>query len=109
MMKTKHLLLPGGLVLLLALLAVGGSALHLASPAAAQTSASYNLEWHVVGGGGGPITSASYAVNSTTGQKAASPPYSASSHYTVSGGYWFSGSLAPIWQVYLPLVFRNHH
>ena len=108
-MKAKRFLLPGSLVLLLVVLAVGSGALHLASPAAAQTSASYNLEWHVVGGGGGPVTSASYTVNSTAGQKAASPPYSANSHYTVSGGYWFSGSPTPIWQIYLPLVFRNHH
>jgi hypothetical protein len=107
-MKAKRFLLPGGLVLLVAILSLGGSALHLASPAAAQTSTSYNLEWHVVGGGGGPLTSTSYAVNSTAGQKAASPPHSESSHYAVSGGYWFGGSLAPTWQVYLPLVFRSH-
>lgn len=108
-MKAKRFLLPVGLVLLLAMLYVGSGALHSASPAAAQTSTSYNLEWHVVGGGGGPVTSASYTVNSTAGQKAASPPYSASSHYAVSGGYWFSGNLASTWQVYLPLVLRNHH
>ncbi len=72
----------------------------------AQSSASYNLEWHVIGGGGQPVASASYIVNSTTGQGAASPPYSASSHYAVSGGYWFGGGLPIFHSVYLPLVLK---
>jgi hypothetical protein len=84
------------LVILLAALVVGGTA--------AQTSPSYNLEWHVIGGGGQPVSSAHYAVNSTVGQGAASPPYSASSQYAVSGGYWFGTSYA----VYLPLVLRSY-
>lgn len=72
----------------------------------AQSSTSYNLEWHVIGGGGQPVMSASYAVNSTAGQGVASPPYSASSNYVVSGGYWFGGSLAIIHSIYLPVVVK---
>jgi len=93
-------------LLMVALLAVGAgvaAVLHSVTPAEAQTSATYNLEWHVIGGGGGPINSASYAVNSTAGQGAASPPYSASANYGVSAGYWF----APNYRVFLPLVVRD--
>lgn len=69
----------------------------------AQTSANYNLEWHVIGGGGQPVSSASYIVNSTAGQGVASPPYSFSGSYAVSGGYWF----VTIPHTYLPLVLKN--
>ncbi len=71
----------------------------------AQTSPSYNLEWHVIGGGGQPSSSASYAVNSTAGQGAASPPSSVSASYVVSGGYWFRGMVDYI--IFLPLVLKN--
>jgi hypothetical protein len=76
------------------------------SGALAQTSASYNLEWHVIGGGGQPVTSTHYMVNSTAGQGAASPPYSFSGNYVVSGGYWF-GAGPTISNLYLPLVLKN--
>ena len=84
------------LSVLLAVLVGGGVAL-------AQTSASYNLEWHVIGGGGQPASSAHYAVNSTAGQGAASPPLSTSAHYAVSGGYWYR----EVYAIYLPVVLRN--
>jgi hypothetical protein len=95
-MDRRHIFVIAALATLLAGLAVGSAVL-------AQTSASYNLEWHVIGGGGEPVTSAHYAVNSTAGQGAASPPYSISSSYALSGGYWFGG--APF-AIYLPLVMR---
>jgi len=85
-----------GVSLLVLLVAV------IAGPALAQTSPSYDLEWHVIGGGGQPVSSASYAVNSTAGQGAASPPYSASASYAVSGGYWFT----PVYGIYLPIVLK---
>jgi hypothetical protein len=107
-MNWKRLCLILALCALLAALAVGGAALWRAAPAAAQTSAHYNLEWHVIGGGGQPVASTHYAVNSTAGQGAASPPYSASAHYIVSGGYWYGGRPAPIRQIYLPVVVREH-
>jgi hypothetical protein len=96
-MHSKRTSLFVALVVLLGMLAVGAIAL-------AQTSPSYNLEWHVIGGGGRPVSSASYAVNSTAGQGAASPPHSTSSNYVVSGGYWVSGGFS----VYLPLVMRDY-
>ena len=34
----------------------------------AQMSANYNLIWNVIGGGGGKMDSASYALRSTAGQ-----------------------------------------
>jgi hypothetical protein len=92
-------------VLTVALIAGAGIAvmLHAVVPAEAQTSASYNLEWHVVMGGGGPIGSASFAVNSTVGQGLASPPYSASASYRVSAGYWLPAKH----RVFLPLLVRD--
>ena len=71
-------------VLVLVLLVVGSSALM----GQAQTSTTYDLTWHVIGGGGAPISSASYRVNSTAGQSAASPPAASSASYVVSSGYW---------------------
>lgn len=87
-------------LLLLAMVVTLGTAL-------AQTSANYNLEWHVIGGGGQPVDSFSYIVNSTVGQEAASPPYSLSPGYVVSGGYWFGDGLK-IPRAYLPLVLKNY-
>jgi hypothetical protein len=57
----------------------------------AQTSAGFNLEWHVIGSGGGQSSSASYQVQGTIGQGAASPPTAGSAGFVVSSGYW-SGS-----------------
>lgn len=87
------------LVLVVLALAV---ALGAGGPARAQTSTNYNLEWHVIGGGGARVSSAHYAVNATIGQAAASPPVSVSASYVVSGGYWLPGG----YRVYLPLVVR---
>ncbi|MCP4537179.1 MAG: hypothetical protein GY832_08520 [Chloroflexi bacterium] len=102
MKRTQKLLVPI-LTVSLVTLVVGAIALRNAAPTVAQTSGNYNLEWHVVGGGGGLVSSASYAVNSTAGQGAASPPYSTGSHYVVSGGYLFF----PLYRIYLPLVMKR--
>ena len=96
-MNHKHF----GLILILAALLLASM---LGGAVLAQTSTNYNLEWHVIGGGGGPVSSASYMVRSTAGQGAASPPYSASGNYVVSGGYW---SLPPGYRIYLPLVIKD--
>lgn len=88
------------LIVLFAAVAIGGSAL-------AQTSPSYNLEWHVIGGGGQPVSSASYAVNSTAGQGAASQPYSVGPSYAVSGGYWYGEGFSPLIHfIHLPVVLK---
>ncbi len=86
------------LLLLAALLA----AIAAGSAALAQTSAGYNLEWHVVGSSAGPVASAHYLVNSTAGQSAASPPTSGSANYVVSAGYWYVTRHFE----YLPIVLR---
>jgi hypothetical protein len=98
-MNRKQIVIAFAIVALL--LAVGAVAL-------AQTSPNYNLEWHVVGGGGEPVSSAHYAVNSTAGQGAASPPLSVSASYAVSGGYWFSSSRLPYYQIYVPIVLKQY-
>jgi hypothetical protein len=103
-MKWKHTSLLLALLVLVGVLAAGGMVLRNTAPALAQTSTSYNLEWHVIGGGGLAVSSAHYVVNSTAGQGAASPPYSASGNYVVSGGYWFRQT----YRSYLPLIFRNY-
>jgi len=103
-MNRKHAFVILALALLLPALTMGSAFLRRATPAVAQTSPSYNLEWHVIGGGGQPAASTNYLVNSTAGQGAASPPYSASGHYVVSGGYWFT----QVFKVYLPLVLRAY-
>jgi hypothetical protein len=94
----KRVLIATGLLLVGLIVTLGG--------ASAQTSASFNLEWHVIGGGGQPVSSANYIVNSTAGQGVASPPYSLSASYVVCGGYWCSPSLTI--DVFLPLVLRNY-
>jgi hypothetical protein len=95
-MKRKAVFTVPILTILLAAVVIGG-------PTLAQTSPGYNLEWHAIGGGGQPVSSASYAVNSTVGQGAASPPYSTSASYVVSGGYWFTA----VYAIYLPVVLKS--
>ena len=67
----------------------------------AQSSARFNLDWHVVGSGGGESASSNYQVNGTIGQGVASPPAVASANYIVSSGYWFVETEVT---VYLPSV-----
>lgn len=67
-----------------------------------QTSAGFNLEWQVLGGGGGESSSADYRVVGMMGQGVASPPLADSANFVVSSGYWFN----PTQTVYLPLVVR---
>jgi len=90
------------LLFLLALLVLSLGARHFAL---AQTSTHYNLEWHVIAGGGQPVSSSHYRVNATAGQGAASPPLAASATYRLSAGYWFRG-IVPL-RLYLPLVMRS--
>lgn len=92
-------------IALLSLFALLALSLRAGDSALAQTSASYNLEWHVIAGGGEPASSASYRVNATVGQGAASPPLAASTTYRLSAGYWFPG-IVPL-RLYLPLVMRS--
>ena len=99
-MALKRALVTLGLIALAVALA---AALTGHRDSLAQTSTHYNLEWHVIGGGGQPVSSAHYAVNGTFGQGAASPPSATSLHYALSGGYWYRAQYA----LYLPLVLRH--
>ena len=86
------------LAVLVLVILVAGSAL-------AMSSANYRLDWYVQlsGGGGGPASSASYAVNFTTGQIAAGP--SASANYGAGLGYWYGA--ATQYSIFLPLVLKT--
>jgi hypothetical protein len=72
----------------------------------AQTSAGFNLEWHVIGGGGNESSSAGYRVHGTIGQSVASPPWAGSADFVVSSGYWSEGLPAGT-TVYLPAIWKN--
>jgi hypothetical protein len=96
-MKPYHLAIPLGLAAMLLLLAAGAAVL-------AQTSARFDLEWHVVAGSGGESSSASYQVNGTIGQSLTGPPTSSGASFAVSSGYWFPEAGRSL---YLPAVFKE--
>ncbi len=85
--------------LLAALLCV----LLLVGLAMAMSSANYAINWDVMGGGGGSISSTSYAMNSTIGQ--AIIGYKSSASYELGSGYWPGGVVEYL--VYLPLILKN--
>jgi hypothetical protein len=91
---------------LMVLAAAAFCTLLLAGVALAMSSDNYRLEWFtpLTGGGGGPASSAHYAVNLTVGQSAIGP--SASTNHGGCLGYWCSGAVP--YKVYLPLVFRGY-
>jgi hypothetical protein len=90
----------------LALLITAGLAL-------AQSSASFDIPWRVMAGGGRtmPSGSSSYRLQGTVGQGAASPLFLSSSSYRVSSGFWTGAQLraeTPLWTaVYLPVIQRR--
>jgi hypothetical protein len=90
-----------GILAAVAFFLLVGSVLSLA-----MSSANFRLEWFTPGtsGGGGPATSANYAVNLTIGQSAIGA--SSSTHYEGCLGYWCGVAVA--YRVYLPLVVRNY-
>ena len=76
-------------------------ALLIVSVAVAQTGGGYDLSWNVVASGGGSSNGGSYSLNGTIGQAGAGSL--SGGNYTLSGGFWIS-SIAPQYEVYLPLV-----
>jgi hypothetical protein len=70
----------------------------------AQSSAQFDLTWHVLGSGGRASASANYHVNGTVGQGLASPATLTSAAFQVSSGYWAAGAMS---RVFLPLVIRH--
>ena len=99
-MKHTHLWIGAILILLLVLATVSVTA-------AAQTSAGFNLEWNVIGNGGGESSSAGYRANGTIGQNLVEPATSSSAGFTVHGGFWVSGSNSAANMIYLPVVIKN--
>jgi hypothetical protein len=66
--------------------------LCLTSIVCAQISPNYDLSWNVIGGGGGPLSSATYAMRSTVGQIIG---LSESSSYNLGTGYWYGIEVQP--------------
>jgi hypothetical protein len=69
----------------------------------AQVSASYDLSWHVIAGGGGRAESPRYMLQGTAGQPVIGP--AAGSGHTLCSGFW-CGTVEIEYRVYLPLVLR---
>ena len=67
--------------------------LCLTGIAYARVSANYDLSWNVIGGGGGPMDSASFVMRSTVGQIIG---LSSSDNYQLRAGYWNEISAVPI-------------
>ena len=84
--------------------------LVMAGVAWAMSSASYAIEWDVIGGGGGPMSSANYALNGTVGQGAIGAKGSAS--YRVGSGYWYGVAVPapppPEYKIFLPIIMKNY-
>jgi len=94
---------------ILALAAALLCGLLVAGVAWAMSSASYAIEWDVIGGGGGSMSSASYALNGTVGQAAIGAKGSAS--YRVGSGYWYGVAVPapppPTHKVFLPIIMKQ--
>lgn len=73
----------------------------------AQVSDNYDLSWHVVSGGGGPMASGNYALNGTIGQAAIG--LAESNNYELGAGYWYGVviQIGPL-EIYLPLTLKNY-
>jgi len=69
----------------------------------AMQSTHYALNWDVIGAGGGPASSGSFAVNATLGQGVVGP--AASTSFQVSAGYWLAGGQ---YSLYLPVLMRDY-
>jgi hypothetical protein len=69
----------------------------------AQISASYDLSWHVIAGGGGRMGSGQHTLQGTAGQPVIGP--AADSSHTLCSGFWCG--VEAEYRVYLPLVVRN--
>jgi hypothetical protein len=89
----------------LALLAALLCFLLLVGVALAQTSASYDLTWNVIAGGGGPITGGGYAINSTIGQPVVG--VAKDTGYELCSGFW-CGAAVVEYRIYLPIVLKNY-
>jgi hypothetical protein len=80
------------------------AALLLTAIAAAQTSVSFDLSWHVLTGGGAQTAGTTYAANCTVGQGAIG--WTDSGSYGAGVGYWYGATGG--YRIFLPLVLKNH-
>ncbi len=78
------------------------AALLLVSIASAQNSASFDLSWYTLAGGGDRVASTSYAMNGTVGQAMAGP--SDSTSHRLPSGYWQNWL---DYAVFLPLILKG--
>jgi hypothetical protein len=85
------------------LVAAGMVAAWKAPSASAQPSASYDLSWHTVDGGGGASSGSGYTLTGTAGQPDAGTLSGAS--YTLAGGFW-AGLAQALQHLFFPLVRR---
>jgi len=91
--------------LIISAVLAGVLALVVVGSVLAMSSSSYRLDWYtpLTGAGGGPSSSASYAVNFSVGQTAVNA--SSSSSYQAGLGYWQGAFLPRLLR--LPLILRN--
>jgi hypothetical protein len=78
--------------------------LLLAGVAWAQVSPAHDLRWHVLSGGGSPMSSPVHSINGTLGQLAIGP--AGGTEHSVGAGYWHS--LPNVgFRIFMPLVVRS--
>ena len=72
------------------LLAISLTLLFLSAGAVtwAQTSANFDLRWHVIGNGGAQSNSADFRVSGTVGQNTTGTTTASSADFKVTGGFW---------------------
>jgi len=89
------------------LLLISGTLVQPSSATNAAPSATYDLSWWTVDGGGDRSAAGSYALEGTAGQSDVGPGMTGES-YILEGGFW-GGRLSgfSIYTIYLPLVLRN--
>ena len=70
-------------------------------------SNTYPIDWRVLAGGGGPMSSTNYALNSTLGQPVIGPAGSA--NYDLAAGYWdgVAIQIGP-YRIRLFPIFKNY-
>jgi hypothetical protein len=72
-----------------------------------ELSASYDLSWWTLDGGGGSSSGVNYVLDGTAGQPDPGPVLSGG-NYNLEGGFWGGGlSGTTVFNIYVPLVFRN--
>ena len=80
------------------------TALVLAAPLLAQRSADFDLNWHVLSGGGGPRASAVFQIDDVLGQWP--DGRSSSARFQIDPGFWHAGRLPEDRRSYLPVTIR---